>query len=157
MRKALPVILSVMVFAACGGDTVKDNVSPSEITAAIIEAGEFPEMTERGKDRLADYFFGIEMDGIEDAAYCISPSGVAPDIVAVIRTDTAATAGSLNEFFVRWTREQIDSRGDYHPGQAHKLANLIIRDDGNYVVLLVCEDSTAALRIFSDYIYGRRP
>jgi hypothetical protein len=134
-------------------DITEIDLDPAEITAAILEAGEFPEMVEHRMDNLGvRHYHDIDDEAVVDISHWFTPAGAAPDIVTVIKTDTIANANSVKAFVESWLQEQIDDTlGSYHPGQAQKTENMIVESRANYVVVLICEDSESALKVFNGF------
>jgi hypothetical protein len=152
---AVLLIPTIFLISCDDSSEIIPDVDPADITAAILEAGEFPEMVSRDSDRLAERYFGIDTEGIVQASHWFSPAGAAPDIITVVKTDSEETAQSLKAFFEEWIQTEIDGTlGDYHPGQQQKLEELIVCARGNYAVVFICNDSAQAFEIFTDFIKG---
>lgn len=168
MRKMTVLLLTVMLllFTSCDNLTETENEvtenakpSPAEITGEIIgnggesdsPTGVFPEMKERGLDDLAEYYFGIDLTGIEDASYWISPAGAYPDEVTVIKAEhenADSVLKGLREFFEEWVESRAEMWGAYNPAQARKLDYALIETNGDYIAVFICNEPNLAAESF---------
>ncbi|MDR0196904.1 MAG: DUF4358 domain-containing protein [Oscillospiraceae bacterium] len=130
----------------------KESVRVSEITAAIIEGGDFPEMTEKTADDLADKYFDLDTSGVTEASFYVNPAGTNPDEIAVIKMGSAQQAQEAKAVLETYVQGRIKSWRDYVPAQVYKLDGAVIEAKGEYVVLFVCDDGGAAEKIFAEMI-----
>ncbi|MCL2071014.1 MAG: DUF4358 domain-containing protein [Oscillospiraceae bacterium] len=165
MKKMAMLFAALVFMNACGsaknpssdeaGEVVANSVTPAEITSAIIEAGEFPEMAERGLDDLAEYYFGIDLEGISEASYWIAPAGAYSDEITVIEADGVAI-GRLAAFFEDWVKDRADMWRAYNPGQARKLDESVIlagkNGDIDYIAVFICDNPTEATAVFDGFM-----
>ncbi|MDR0223185.1 MAG: DUF4358 domain-containing protein [Oscillospiraceae bacterium] len=139
------------VFASDGVAPEKESKPVSEITAAIIEGGDFPEMTAKTADDL-EYKYGLDADGVVEASFYVNPAGTNPDEIVVLKMASADKAAEAAEFFEKYAQERLKSWRDYLPAEVYKLENAVIETNGDYVVMFICGDGEKAKEIFEESV-----
>lgn len=161
MKKIATILLIVIAVStlflttACAPDAADDKVATtSDIAAAVIGSGFFPDMNKLGLEDLSGYYFGIDLSGVVDATSYVSSSGEFPDEVTIIKTDSSdTTLNRLEAFFKNWVEDRLEKWTEYNPDEVYKLADAFVEAREGYVVVLVCDRPGLAKKAFYNFLY----
>lgn len=151
----LSAVLACVMLAGCSGNasstpdssSVAENTkTPSERTAALLEAVEHPEMVEVTSDRLMMYYKTDESSVKEFSAY-ICGSGAMPDEFGVFVCVDDAAAGALKEALEARIEKIRGTFADYTPDEMYKFDDCFVSAKGSTVIYAVCANNDSAKEI----------
>ena len=173
MRTFILLIVVVLVFAACGNgnggnegnganttNTIAETpemtetlpeISPSDLTAAILAEIEVPSAVEKDISSL-NIYYDIDEEMIEDMSLVICGSGAYPDELAVFLLKDEVDVGEVIGHINTRHKNQTALFRDYTPDEMYKLDAAIIGFNGRYVYFLVCEDNSMAESIIKSLL-----
>lgn len=163
MRKIICCIVTLLLIGmlvACSKQNVEEtNCSPSEIAEAVIGSqSELPKLyplTLEDKDfevYLSNYYrMGSEQ--LEDGVIYYADGVEASEIAVLLLNEESDMETVKDQLLTYLTKRASDFEG-YAPQQAALAENGIVIANGNYVALLICEDTGLAQQAFLDCFAG---
>jgi len=149
MKRIILLILPVFIFTACKPEK---DVPVTDITSAVIAAGEFPEMVSKTAADLEYEYDGFDTANAAEASFYVNPAGAYADNVTVVKMNTSADADKARAYFEKYMAGELKAWEDYQPKEAFKLKGAVITQKGAYVGMFICADADAAKRIFDDLL-----
>ena len=153
---ALTVIAAMMLcmLAGCGGST---NTGPScrEILEAVKEGTEegFDTLYSMNDDEYKDNFeflYGITWDMIDDGGILYTESGGLAHEISIVHLKDQGDISLAKDKFADRLEDRMNTFSGYKPDEVYKLDNARIIVQGNYVALIIAEDSGAMETIIRD-------
>ena len=142
--------LSLITLVACGdSENVELNGKISDIPEKIMDEIEFPEMVEATPDNI-QIMYALEVNVFEDYSIYYAGSGGYADEISVIEVSSKDEVKNIKKVFEDRVEARIKVFEGYAPLEAEKLENAVIKTQGNYVFLVICEDPDKAKKIFVD-------
>ncbi len=126
--------------------------SAADITAAVLAEVPINSAKDKDKDKLPDYFDGLDLDSIEDHSFYVCGSGAYPDELGVFRfkdEDSAAAAKSAAE---KRIKDQLNDWSDYRPDECYKLEDAVAENSGVWLFYIVTSDNAKAKEIVKGII-----
>jgi hypothetical protein len=143
-------LLTAALITGCQQQSRKQP-KPADITAKLQSSQKFPEMMAVTKDRLKDFYTGIDAGTVKGFSAYICSSYASPDEVAVFQCDSSADADKVKAA----VQDRIDSRKstfeNYGATKAQDFKNCVFEENGNYVILAVTGDNTAAKKTIDSF------
>jgi len=154
MKRIAALLLFLPLLSACTSDKDKKNesVTTAEISAAIIESGEFPEMVNKTVDDLKYFYSEFDFDNVAEASFYVCPSGAYADNITVIKMKSVDDAKMAKIFFEDYIKSEIESWRNYQTKEAIKMEDSIVEQKGEYIGMFICQDSEKAKEIFVDHM-----
>jgi hypothetical protein len=150
--KMVVSILSVLLLiTACGGgaETAK-TPDPAAVTAAVMEAIEFPSPVSKSKEDIGVYYTLLDTASVESMSVYVCGSGAYPDEIAVFKfTDEAAAEAGFKSAEER-LEELTETYSDYTPEEMYKLDDPVLEQRGDYVIFIDCSDNMTAAEIIDN-------
>ena len=148
---AAVLFLLVLPLAACGGAEEKAGFDPEITLQALADAGAFSEELEELDGDTAFTLYGLGNSGLEredlTAAKVLRSAGATCEEGAVLVFTSGDQAQTAVQVLGDYVQKQIDSNRDYRPQELPKLESAVIMQGGQYVVLIVAADNSAARTI----------
>lgn len=155
IRNIISVLLiPVILLTGCGkteqqgegtkqsGDTV--NVAASEVVKAVLAEVPINSSVEKGKGELENYYSGLDLSTVEDAAFALCGSGALPDEIAVIKCNSPDAANNAKAALSSHLDKQKELFATYTPDEMYKLEGAVIFTKGNYAVYIALSDNGKA-------------
>ena len=146
MKKITLTILSLLTAAAltsCGAKAINVN----ELASALASEGKFAEQLTEVSADITEKRYGLEDADVEECAAYAGTKAVV-DEVAVFK---AANVENVKEQVEQHIDAQKDSYSSYRPDEVPKLDDCVVTVSGDYVIVCVSEDSSAAKSIIEQY------
>lgn len=145
LLKSLSLILVCASFVACGtkasnSSELKDGLTAKDVVQKVEEKAPM-QMPMEFDEELAKDIAKLDLDNVEDYAITKASVIISADIAAVVK----AKEGKVEE--VKATlQEMLDTEKNnaYLPEQKEKIENAVLKEKGNYVILLINQDVKAA-------------
>lgn len=153
MKKAITstilatIIVLSMLFTACTSESENITVDTSDLSAKVMGKYEFPAMYEVPSDELLAEFAITEEYFSEFSAYTTEePYGIERIFFGIVNADISAKDASLElESYFQKIKDQSEN---YDAVEFAKAENAEVFTKGNFIALVICEDSEGAL----DYV-----
>lgn len=107
---------------------------------------------DKSKEKLADYFDGLDIDTVDDSAMYVCASGAYPDEIAVLRFKTVDDAKNAVPAVMGRLIEQKQTYEDYTPEEAYKFEDAAVVQDSVWVYYIVTSNNARAEEIIKGYI-----
>lgn len=120
------------------------SVSASEVVQAVLAEIPINSSVEKGKDDLENYYSGLDVSTVEDAAFALCGSGALPDEITVIRCKSADGAAGAETALKSKLEKQKELFSTYTPDEMYKLNEAVIFTKGNYAVYIALSDNSKA-------------
>lgn len=157
MKKFLCGILSLnllLLLAGCGKKQPSEtDMAPEEMVKAIAESQEELPDFQQATFGEADFsswltiYYQIPDDQVEDGAVCYE-EGVEASEIAVLKLVDGADAEEIKTALTEYKENRAGVFEGYAPLQAALARDGLVFVHGKYVVLLICEDTSAAEKAF---------
>ena len=154
MRKRISVllmagILAVLSLAGCGGKQASFDVKAlgNDLSTKIVYQDA---LTELDVDT-ASMFLNLSGFSIVNSAI-YEGSGATAEEIVVLECASADDAAKAKTMLEERVKEQTESFTDYVPGELTKLGSALIKVNGNYAVLCVCDTPEEASKIIDQYM-----
>ena len=143
---ALVCLLTAMT--GCGG---KKEMDASALVNDLLSGAKFMDSLDRVSDGVVPVLYAVDTaDYVKATLYC-GTAATAEEIAVFEAVDGAAASRILKAAQDR-VAHQIETYKDYGPAQAMMLGDAIVKQSGNYVVVVVCTDADGAAKIVDNYI-----
>lgn len=137
---ALALCLSL---AACGGEESK-TIDINALAEELVNAATFGEPMNSLDSSVALGLYGCA-EGTSVCAY--AGTGATAEEVAVFDCGSSDTAAALVSSLTQRNETRISQYSSYNPTEVPKLESAVIMQGGQYVVLIVAADNSAAKTI----------
>lgn len=154
MHKNWIALTAAAVFAAlaltgCGGGGSSKEIdvakTADDLNSSVITTDQ---LSETKSEMLGSIYF-FEDGQVESSKVYMSGNATADEIVVVQCKDEDA-AKAVTELLKTRVKNQTELFSSYNPDEAAKLEKAIIKTNGKYVVLCVCDDYDKAESILKD-------
>lgn len=145
LLKSISLILVCASFVACGNKAsnaseLKDGLTAKDVVQKVEEKAPM-QMPMELDEELAKDIAKLDLDNIED--YAITKAAImnSADVAAVVKAKDGkveAVKATLQEML------ETEKNNAYLPDQKEKVENAVLKEKGNYVILLINEDVKAA-------------
>ena len=146
-RRALSLALALIMalaLAACGGSDEPVAVDINALAGDLLAAATFGEDMNEIPAETAPGLYGAP-EGTTAVAY--GGSGATAEELAVFDCGSAEAAATLVDTLEARNQSRIESYSSYNPNEVPKLESAVILSGGQYVVLIVATDASAAAKI----------
>ncbi len=159
MRKFLVltviIVMTLSLLAGCGGS--KSGPSCKDILETVKNGTEdgFDTMYTMGDDEYKDNFeflYGITWDMIDDGGILYTESGGLADEISIVHLKDQGDISLAKEKFSDRLSDRKNTFSGYKPEEVYKLDNARIIVQGNYVALIIADDSGAMETIIRDAV-----
>lgn len=141
----------VFALAGCGGGD-KEPIDINALGQQLLDAATFGETLSALDSAVALGLYSAP-DGASVAAW--AGSGATAEELAVFDAGSAENAEALVSSLEQRNQTRINDYSSYNPAEVPKLENAVILSGGQYVVLIVASDASAAKTIAADALAGR--
>lgn len=154
MKKTLALVLAVISLLAlltgCGSDEKKE-LSPAALSADLLENAKFVDSLNALDTPVVPLLYGVDAaDYVSCAVYC--GTGATAEEIAVFQAVDEAAAGRILTAAKNRVAAQIETYKNYGPEDARMLEDAIVKQSGEYVIVVVCSDGAGAAKIVDQYI-----
>jgi hypothetical protein len=161
-KRFIVVLTAVFLFTSCAGNSQPATAySPGQVAAAILSAlADIQPLRPLlpSDSYFADYLseiYRIDDTAIEDGAIYYS-LGVRADEIAVLLLADDSDADSVKDALISYKENRKPAFEGYAPKQAAILENGVVVTRGNYIALLICEETQEAEKVFAA-CFGENP
>ncbi len=149
-------VCTMLAVAACGSDSGKNQgdydtkIDDAQLAAYLIDNVTFRDTLDVIDDDLAMELYDLDADTFENMTV-YAGTGATAEEVAVIAVKDDTQAAEVKEEILDRIEDQKKGFENYVPGELTKLADPVITQIGNCVVLVVCDDSSEAENALNNY------
>ncbi|MCD7883986.1 MAG: DUF4358 domain-containing protein [Lachnospiraceae bacterium] len=153
-RKMTAVICAAFLVFSLGGCSSKKadetvSIDVSELAEALLETVTSDTLSETASSMIPSIYYLDEEDVASAAAY--ASSGATACEVAVIESTDADGAENVETKMQTRVDNQEELYASYNQSEAARLDTAIIKSNGAYTVLCVCDDTDRAEEILEEY------
>lgn len=157
MKRIMAGLLSLLLvfsLAACSGgeDKASLQMDVQEVYQQLIALPDMPAMIELPEDKALD-FLGLDMSQCVQAVAAICAVNIQADEIWLVEAKDSSAAAEIEELARSRVQQRMEEFKGYSPEQYQVLEGAAILREGNYVVLLVSQD-TEALKAAFDKAVG---
>lgn len=156
MKKKLLMLISIIAISAalcaCGNDEKSNsNIQPdvTKIKDDIVATIEFPDMVDANSDNI-DLMYSLDADIFDSISVIYAGSGGYADEVTVIKLKSKDDIENVKKVLEGRVADRLIAFEGYAPLETAKLEKAVVKTNGNYVFLAICDDSKKAEKIFDD-------
>ncbi len=143
---ALVCLLSVLT--GCGD---KKELDPQKLADELLSGANFVDSMNEISDTVVPILYEIDAADYTSALVYCGTAATAEEIAIFKAADAAAAERLLKAARAR-VDHQIEVYSSYGPEAARTLENGIVKQSGDYIVVVVCSDSAGAQKIVDKYI-----
>lgn len=148
LRKIISTLLiPAILLTGCSKTEAPVNVSASEVLNAVLSEVPITSGVEKGKSDLENYYSGLDMAAVEDAAFSLCGSGAYPDEITIIKCSSEDGAKKAEEALKARLEKQKELFTTYTPDEMYKLNEAAIFTQNNYAVFIALSDNEKAKSI----------
>ncbi len=149
--KILALSLCLMLcLSACGSSSY---VSFDDVYADLTTEIDFGDnMSEMSEIAAENFYFIYEPEKIEDFVIYMDESNATPNEIALFRLGEESDRTALEEVVKSRINDLKIGFEDYNPDEMYKLENAVIKAQGKYVMMVICEDNAKASEIINGYL-----
>lgn len=154
--KLFTVLGMILIIAALSGCSPSEKHEPpkapavSDIAAKIQETVDLSEMNEADGQKLTR-LYGINSEDVEEYWIMVPGSNIKAQEIAVIKAKDSDKAEEIVEKLQARVERQANSFKDYIPDEYFLIQNHVLKSQGNYVFLVISEESDEAEKIFDSF------
>lgn len=150
MKKALPVILSVILIfclAGCSSDNTKE-INLTDVMTKINT--DYPsEMTEITETEKLTAYYQISAEDVKSFAAEIDQSGI--DEVILIEAVDGDAAKRIEACLTNRYNSKVQQGASYSPEELSIIKQCSVKTDGNYVTMIVSENAEGMTQIYESF------
>ncbi len=148
----LAMLMAVFCLASCSNDSsdVKE-VKLTEVYDAIAEKMTLPAMYDMSADQVSEQI-GIPADSVKQGVYKRSEDASKVDQMIMVEAVDEEKAKEINELLISYRKSLVDQSTNYDASAAKILEGCSVRQDGNFVCLLITENASEASQIYGENI-----
>lgn len=162
MKKILSVMLAVIVLlqCGCGGSKVSDTVSMYDLRQAMEAAdSSLPEMLNASstEDNAADsfsYISDMDYDKVDSFFLSYAKEGTA-DEIAVVAVKDLNDVDEAKKSLEKHRENRRKLLEQYEPEEVKRIEDGLVFAKDQYVVLIICDDSSAVKNAFEKAITSK--
>ncbi len=143
---ALVCLLSALT--GCGD---KKELDPQKLAEELLSGANFVDSMNEISDTVVPILYEIDAADYTSALVYCGTAATAEEIAIFKAADAAAAERLLKAARAR-VDHQIEVYSSYGPEAARTLENGIVKQSGDYIVVVVCSDSAGAQKIVDKYI-----
>ena len=152
MKKTTALLLALMclltALTGCGG---KKEMDPQKLADELLSGAKFVDSMNQVSDTIVPILYDVdEADYSSALVYC--GTAATAEEIAVFKAVDAAAAERLMKAARARVDHQIEVYSSYGPEAARTLQDGIVKQSGDYVVVVICADSAGAKKIVDKYI-----
>ena len=154
---SLAALLALSMTACSGGDESSSSggsssstpsVSAADLAKQMVDATTFnDEMIQISEDVVPNYY--NLPDGVDDYCVYLCPTGATVEEISVFHLADGAVADMRTEI-----ERHVDARTteyeSYRPEEIPKLDNAAIVESGDYIAVIIADDTAPASQVFED-------
>lgn len=153
MKRIIAIVLTVLCLASalCGcGKTEAKTVDPAALASEVLNKCTFTDSLNAVDAAVAVLLHEVDEADVADVVYYGGTGATADEITVFTAVDEAAAKRILAQA-ENYVAKRVEAFKDYGPEDALMLENAIVRQNGVYVVIVVCGDENAA-KIVDGYL-----
>lgn len=152
MKKLITLSLAlILMLSACGGAQAKD-INVSDAAEEILENVQFRDEMLNIDSDLAENYYKIDADAIEEYSIYISGSGGTTEEVAVFKLKNKDSLDTAKEMVQKRIENQKVRFENYVPEELDKLENPVIVNSDNILILVLADDAANAKKAAEDIL-----
>ena len=133
-----------------GGSKEDLNINVKDMANELKSGLTFEDTLSELDTGMALTYYGIDADSVKDSVIIVSTGATAEEIAVFEAADSDA-ADKVKTACEDRKEKQTTSYADYKPSETGRLDKAIIKEDGNYVVYCVTDDTDKANEIINKY------
>ena len=143
----LVLVCLLGILAGCGG---KKDVEPQKLADELMTGAKFVDSLNPISDTVIPILYDIDSADYTSALVYCGTAATAEEI-AIFKAADDAAAKRLMEAAQARVDHQIEVYSSYGPEAARTLENGIVKQSGDYVIVVICADSDGAKKIVDQY------
>lgn len=147
LKKFVSSLLVCMVLVGCGNAQSSAGVTPSDLTAKMVEELSLGETVSAVEERYIPGLFFFEEDTVTQSS--VYAAERLADCLGVFETSNVEDTRKAVQEFLDARKATLEM---YAPSELFKMDHAIIEDNGSLVVFVVCEDIENAKKVVSDVL-----
>lgn len=154
MKKTIVILITLSLLLAAAGCGGKEETAPMDgaaLTRSLLSSGCFSVKLEELPASKAQVFYGVDGSRLQNA-WLYHAEGVCKEQIAVFQAVDETAAGEIVPILREMLENDIRADKDYAPDEVPKLEKAVLRQSGEWVVLVVAADPTAASHTVGEYI-----
>lgn len=140
----MAMLAAVVILAAACGKTADKQIDAKGLAASLAQEVSYKDTLEELTAEQISIYFEVE-EGVTATVYM--GSGSTAEEVAVFEAKDEETAKRQLASVETYLEEQAESFRDYIPEEVKRIDDAVVKQQGNYVVLCVSDDSAKAEEI----------
>lgn len=144
----LAAVMCIVTFAACGSEA-KTPAVKDVLDAVVNSQSELEDMMQGTLDEF-NFRYSIDASLYEEFAMTYAGNAALADEITVVKAKDEKSADEIKAVFEKRIEKRTNDFAGYVPEEEAKLKKSIVYTNGNYVVLIICPDVTAAKKAASD-------
>jgi hypothetical protein len=153
MKRKIALLLAAVclltALAGCGGG--KKELEPRAFVDELLSSARFTDSLNQLDDPVVPILYGVDAADYTSAIVYCGTAATAEEIAVFQAKDDAAAERLMKAARAR-VDHQIEVYSSYGPEAARTLENGIVRQSGNYIVVVSCSDADGAKKIVDKYI-----
>ena len=152
MKKTAALFLAlVCLLSALTGCGDKKELDPQKLADELLSGADFVDSMNEISDTVVPILYEFYAADYTSALVYCGTAATAEEIAIFKAADAAAAERLLKAARAR-VDHQIEVYSSYGPEAARTLENGIVKQSGDYIVVVVCSDSAGAQKIVDKYI-----
>lgn len=152
MTKRILVVLVatvILLLGSMGCQKAPAVIDGEALYQQMNDLGQFPEMVRRGGNDVYDYY-GIDPAQCKQLVNYAAADGLMTDEFLFVETNETAYAEEVEGLLKEQIAYRAKTYREYMPAEYPKISNARIERNGNYVLVIVAEDTTPMYRLYTD-------
>ena len=141
-------VMSIVTFASCGGEEKTPDVK--DVLKAVVDSQSGLEDMMDGTSDEFNFRYSLDSALYESFAMTYAGNAAIADEITVVKAVDSKAADEIKTVFEKRIQKRTNDFAGYVPEEEAKLKKSIVYTNGNYVVLIICPDVTAAKKAASD-------
>lgn len=144
-------VLSVVAFTGCSNSSTPANVDLNSVMKDMKSQVTFTDTMDLTKDDLNSNY-GIKSEDVKQFAALADTTGIKADELVMIEGKDANAAKRIKTALDSRYQEKINANISYLPEQYAIIKKCSVRQNGNYVSMLVSPNAEKIVKIYDGYI-----
>ena len=156
MKKKIWIILIILiiaiVFAIVFIPKNKDvQINIQDLASRIVESASFEDQLEQADSEMVMDDYNFSSDEINDLV-SYQGSGATSEELVILQVKDKSKINSVKEKINTRLSERRGAFESYLPKEVGKIDNNILREEGNYIILCIANDTNTVNKILNEYI-----
>ncbi len=144
----LTLAMAALLLAGCGSKSKEITVQPAKLAEDLSKTASGDTLSSISETILASTYL-VDISKIEECAAYVGTGATACEAV-VVKCSDSDYVSEVKSLFESRVKNQTDLYASYNADEVKNLDNAIIKTSGNYAVLCVTNDTSAAESILKE-------